>query len=75
MLAIELHGTARVKTIIDKGGRCNASQSDVTRMVTLSQTQVISNYVLDFNNDAHNMDADIQDFHYFCVWYTKLQLM
>ena len=27
---IELHDAARVKTIIDKGGRCNASQSDVT---------------------------------------------
>ena len=27
---IELHDVARVKTTIDKGGRCNASQSDVT---------------------------------------------
>ena len=32
---IELHDAARVKTIIDKGGRCNAGQSDVTRMATL----------------------------------------
>ena len=34
---IELHDVARVKTIIDKGGRCNASQSDFTRVATLSQ--------------------------------------
>ena len=62
----ELHGTARIKTIIDKGGRCNANQSDVTRMATLSKTQVNSNYVLNFHIDAY-MAADIYDFHYFCV--------
>ena len=33
---MESHDAARVKTIIDKGGRCNASQSDVTWMATLS---------------------------------------
>ena len=44
---IELHDAARVMTIIDKGGRCNTSQSDVTRMATLSKTRVNSNYVLD----------------------------
>ena len=49
---IELHDDARVTTIIDKGGRCNASQSDVTRMATLSQTRVNSNYALNFHNDA-----------------------
>ena len=67
MKDIELHDAARVKTIIDKGGRFNASQSDVARMATLSKTQVNSNYVLDFHNDAYNMEADIYDFHYFCV--------
>ena len=61
---IELNGAARVKTIIDKGGRCNASQTDVRRMAT----QVNSNYVLDFHNDAFNMEADIYDFHYLCVF-------
>ena len=56
---IELHDVAHVKTIIDKGGRCNAIQSDVTRMATLSQTLVNSNYVLNFHNDAYNMEADM----------------
>ena len=51
---IELHDDAGVKTIIDKGGRCNASQSDVTR--------INSNYVLNFNNDAHNMEARLSLF-------------
>ena len=68
MEAIELHDAARVKTIIDKGGHCNASQSDVIRMATLSKTQVNSNYVLNFHHDAYNMEADIHDFHYFCVF-------
>ena len=68
MKDIELHGAARVKSIIDKGDGCNASQSDVTRKATLSKTQVNSNYVLDFHNDAYNMEADIHDFHYFCVF-------
>ena len=66
---IELHGAARVKTIIDQGGHCKVSQSDVTRMTTLSKIQVNSNYVLlDFHNDAYNMEVDIHDFHYFCVF-------
>ena len=64
---MELHNAARVKNIIDKGGRCNASQSDVPMMATLSQTRVNSNYVLNFYNDAYNMKADIHDFQYFCV--------
>ena len=64
---IELHDAAPVRTIVDKGGRCNASQSSVTRMATLSKTRVNSNYVLNFHNDAYNMEADIHDFHYFCV--------
>ena len=38
MIDVELHGAARVNTIIDKGGRCNASHSDVTKMSTLSKT-------------------------------------
>ena len=43
---IELHDATHVKTIIDKGGgRCNATQSDVRRMASLSQNQVNSNYV------------------------------
>ena len=61
---IELHDAARVKNIIDKGGRCNASQSDVKRMAT----RVNSNYVLNLHNDAYNMEADIHDLHYFCVF-------
>ena len=43
---IELHDAARVKTIIDKGGRCNASQSDVTRMATFSQTQIFTTFTI-----------------------------
>ena len=65
---IELHDAARVKTIIDKGGCCNASQSDVTRMATPSKTRVNSNYVLNFHYDAHNMEADMHNFHYFCMF-------
>ena len=65
MKDIELHDAAHIKTIIDKGGRCNATQRDGMRMASLSQTQVNSNYVL---NDAYNMDADMADFHYFCVF-------
>ena len=65
---VELHDAAHVKTIIDKGGRCNASQSDVTRMATLLQTRVSSNYVLNFHNDAYNMKADMYDFHYYSVF-------
>ena len=64
----ELHDAAHVKTIIDKGARCNATQSDVARMASLSQTQVNGNYVLNFHNDAYNRDADMADFHYFCVF-------
>ena len=63
---IELHDAAHVKTTIDKG--CNATQSDVTRMASLSQTQASSNYVLNFHNEAYNMDADMANFHYFCVF-------
>ena len=65
---IDLHDAAHVKTIIDKGGRSNAIQSDVTRMASLSQTQVSSNYVLNFHNDVYNIDADMADFHYFRVF-------
>ena len=64
---IELHDAVRVRTIIDKGDRCNAYQSDITRMATLSKTRVNSNYVLNFHNDAYNTEADMHDFHYFCV--------
>ena len=65
---IKLHDAARVNDIIDQGGRCNASQSDFTRMATLSQTRVNSNYVLNFHNDAYNMEANMHDFHYFGVF-------
>ena len=68
MKDIELHDTAHAKTIIDKCGHSNATQSDVTRKASLSQTRVNSNYVLNFHNDAYNMDADTADFHYFCVF-------
>ena len=64
----ELRDATHAKTIIDKGGSCNATQSDVTRMASLSQTQVNSNYVLNFPSDAYNMVADMADFHYFCVF-------
>ena len=37
-------------------------------MASLSQTQVNSNYVLNSHGDAYNMDADMMDFHYFCVF-------
>ena len=37
-------------------------------MASLSQTQVNSNCVLNSDNDAYNMDADMADFHYFCVF-------
>ena len=80
MESIELHDAAHVKTIIDKGGRINATQSDVARLASLSHTQVNSNYVLNFHNDAYNMGADMADFHYFCVFlvykikaYAKMQ--
>ena len=73
---IELHDATHVKTIIDRGGRCNASKSDVTRMASLSQTRVNSNYALNFHVDAYNMEAGMIDFHYFCVCFgTKLKLM
>ena len=62
---VELHDAARVQTIIDKGGHCNASQSDITRMATLSETRLNSNYVLNFHNDAYNMEANMHNFHYF----------
>ena len=68
MKDIELHDATDVKTTIDKGGRCNATQSDVTRMASLSQTRVNSDYALNFDNDKYNMDADMADFHYFCVF-------
>ena len=68
MKDIELHDADHIKSIIDKGGRCNATQSDIARMASLSQTQVNSNYVLHFHNYAYNMDADMVDFHYFCVF-------
>ena len=68
MKDIELHDAAHVKTIIDKGCRCNATQRDVMRMASLSETRVNSKYVLNFQNDACNMDADMADSHYFCVF-------
>ena len=37
-------------------------------MAILSQTQVNSNYVLNFHGDAYNLDADMVDSHYFCVF-------
>ena len=81
---IELHDAARIKTIIDKGGRCNASQSDVTGMASLSQTRVNSDVMRMATLSqtrvimylTYNMEADIHDFHYFaCSWYAKLRLM
>ena len=43
---IELHDTAHVKTIIDKGGRCNA----MLREWLVFHTRVNSNYVLNFHH-------------------------
>ena len=37
-------------------------------MANLSQTQVNINYVLNLYDDAYTMDADMVDFHYFCVF-------
>ena len=37
-------------------------------MATLSKTRVNSNYVFNFHNDAYNMEADIHDFQYLCVF-------
>ena len=68
MKDIELHDATHVKTIIHKCGSCNATQSNVTRMASLSQTQVNTYYVLNFHSDAYNMDADMADFHYFYVF-------
>ena len=34
----------------------------------LSQTRANSNCVLNFHSDAYNTEADIADFHYFCVF-------
>ena len=68
MKDIKLDDATHAKTIIDKGGHSNATQSDVTRMASLSRTQVNSNYVVNFHDDAYNMDADMVHFHYFCVF-------
>ena len=40
----------------------------IVAMATLSQTQVNRNYVLNFHGDAYNLDADMVDSHYFCVF-------
>ena len=69
MKDIELHDAAHVKTIIDKGGRCNATQSDVTRMASLSQTRVNSYHVLNFHNNALTFTIFV------CFWNKKLRLM
>ena len=50
---IKLHDAAHVKTIVDKSGRSDATQSNVTRMANLSQTRVNSNYVLNFHGIQH----------------------
>ena len=65
---IELHDAVHVKTIIDKGGRCSARQSNVRGMTTLLQTRVNSNYVHNLHNDAYNMEANMHNFHYFCAF-------
>ena len=65
MKDIELHDAAHVKTI-DKGG-------DVTWMASLSQTQVNSNYVLNFHDDAYNTDADMVD--YGLMYLTLIRLL
>ena len=67
MKDIELHDATYVRTIFDKGGKGNATQSNVTMMASLSQTNVNSNYVLNFHSDAYSMDAYMVDSHYFCV--------
>ena len=37
-------------------------------MATLSQTRVNGKHVLNFHNDAYNLEANMYDFHYFCVF-------
>ena len=66
MKYIELHDAAHVKIIVDKGGRCNATQSNVTRMASLSQTRVNSNYVLNFHSDTTWKQIWLT--HCFCVF-------
>ena len=64
-----------VLRLIDKGGRCNASQSDdLRRMATLSQTRVNSNYVLNFHNDAYNLEADMHGLSLLCVLVYKIKV-
>ena len=72
---IELHDAARVKTIIGKGGRCNASQSDVTRILFHHLESIVIMYLIPIIMHT-NMEADMHHFHYFaCFWYTQLRLM
>ena len=65
---IELHDAARIKTIIDKGGHCNASQSDVTRVAILSKKMVSIVIMYLISITMHTMEADIHDFQYVCVF-------
>ena len=69
----ELHDAARVKTIVDKGGRCKVTRLLLIKVVVAMRVKVIlrgwllfhklsSNYVLNFHNDAYNMEADMHDF-------------
>ena len=47
---------------------CQYMMLVVHSISTLSKTRVNSNYVLNFHNDANNLEADKHDFHYFCVF-------
>ena len=71
------HDGTHVEAIIDKGRHCNACQSDVGRMATLSSTRLLDNYVLDFQDDAYTMRVTgMGGFQYFCVfWCTRSRLI
>ena len=74
MKDIELHDATHVKTIIDKGGRSNATQSDVTRMSSLSQKQG-NMYLISIVMHATWMQIWLTFIISVCSWYTKLRIM
>ena len=71
---IELHDATHVKTIVDNGGRCNATQSDVTRMASLSQSIVIM-YLISIMMHTTWTQIRLTFTIPVCSWYTELRLM
>jgi len=62
---VEMEGKG-IKTLVDKGGRANAVQSDVTRMATVLRVNKDSFY--NFHGSAYNIQASM-DFKYFCMFF------